>query len=76
MTTLNDAAEAAHKAATVATYGGSGTAVYFGFSPGEWQAIGIAGGLFFAAAGYFTNLWFKAAHLRLAKQRMSQEDVE
>jgi hypothetical protein len=73
MTTLNEAAEVAHKAATVATYGGSGTAVYFGFSPGEWQAIGIAGGLFFAAAGFFANLWFKWAHLNLAKKAVSKE---
>lgn len=66
---VQDAADVAHKAANVATYGGSGTALYFGFSPGEWQAIGILGGLVFAAAGYFTNLWFKAAHLKLERER-------
>jgi hypothetical protein len=66
---LPDAADAAHKAASAATYGGSGVAVYFGFSPGEWQVIGILGGLVFAAAGFFTNLYFKAAHLRVAKEQ-------
>jgi hypothetical protein len=72
--TLNDAADAAHKAASAATYGGSGVAVYFGFSPGEWQVIGILGGLFFAAAGFFTNVWFKYQHYELAKKGKPVED--
>jgi allophanate hydrolase subunit 1 len=73
--TLNDAAEAAQKAASVATYGGSGTAIYFGFSPGEWQAIGIVGGWVFAAAGWATNFYFKRQHLLLAKAK-AQPDPE
>lgn len=73
---LNDAAEAAHKAASTATYGGSGVAVYFGFSPGEWQVIGILGGLFFAAAGFLTNLYFRAQHFNLAKRRVFGGDGE
>jgi len=71
---LNDAADVAHKAASAATYGGSGVAVYFGLSPGEWQVIGILGGLFFAAAGFFTNVWFKHAHYELAKKGRVSED--
>lgn len=73
---LPDAADAAHKAASAATYGGSGVAVYFGFSPGEWQVIGILGGLFFAAAGYFTNVWFKHQHLALAKAKAVPDPEE
>lgn len=66
--TIDEAADAAHKAASAVTYGGSGVAVYFGFSPGEWQVIGIFGGLFFAAAGFLANVYFKHQHLKLAKQ--------
>lgn len=73
---LTDAADAAHKAASVATYTGSGVAVYFGFSPGEWQVIGIVGGLFFAAAGYLTNLWFKRAHYMLALKNHEAKEVD
>jgi hypothetical protein len=72
---LNDAAEAAHKAASAATYGGSGVAVYFGFSPGEWQVIGILGGLIFAALGFLTNWYFKHQHLKLAIAK-AQADPE
>lgn len=72
---LTDTAEAAHKAASAATYGGSGVAVYFGFSPGEWQVIGIVGGLVFAAAGWATNFYFKRQHLLLAKSK-AQADPE
>lgn len=57
------------KVSAAATYSGAGTAVYFGFSPGGWQVIGIVGGLIFAAAGFLTNLYFKHQHLKLAKQR-------
>ena len=72
---LTDTAEAAHKAASAATYGGSGVAVYFGLSPGEWQVIGIVGGLVFAAAGWATNFYFKRQHLLLAKAK-AQADPE
>lgn len=72
--TIDDAADAAHKVASASMYGGSGAAVYFGFTPGEWQVIGILGGLFFAAAGFIANIWFKHQHLVLAKQGKSVED--
>jgi hypothetical protein len=75
MSTITEAAEAAHKVASIATYGGSGAAIYFGFSPGEWQAIGIIGGLVFAAAGYLTNFYFKRQHLLLARAK-AQADPE
>lgn len=47
------------KIASTAQYGGSGGAVYFGLSPGEWQIIGIAGGLLIAALGFAVNLYFQ-----------------
>jgi allophanate hydrolase subunit 1 len=65
----SEAAVIAHKAASAAIYGGSGTAMYFGLSPGEWQVLGVLGGLIFAAAGFVTNLYFKAAHLELARAK-------
>jgi hypothetical protein len=54
---INDSAEAARTITSVAGYGGSGTAIYFGFSPGEWQAIGILGGLLIGLAGFAFNAW-------------------
>jgi hypothetical protein len=56
-------------------YGGSGSAIVFGFTPGEWQVIGIIGGLVFAAVGLVANLWFKAQHLDLARAN-AQADPE
>lgn len=80
---LTDTAEAAHRAASAVTYTGAGMAAgsgasigvstYFGMSLGEWQVIGIVAGILFAAAGYFTNLWFKHAHYRLALAKAQQE---
>ena len=73
--TVTDTAEAAHRVASAAMYGGatvsasSGASMFFGYSQGEWQVIGVLGGLVFAAAGFFTNLWFKAAHLKLERKR-------
>lgn len=57
------------KIANTAQYGGSGGAVYFGLSPGEWQILGIVGGLLVAALGFAVNLWFQ-------HQRDRREQVE
>jgi hypothetical protein len=72
---ITDTAEAAHRAASAVMYTGAGMAAgsgasigvttYFGLTLGHWQVIGIVAGIVFAAAGYFTNLWFKHAHYRL-----------
>jgi hypothetical protein len=53
----SEVAEYAHRAASAATYGGSGTAMYFGLSPGEWQVVGVVGGLLIGAAGFAFNAW-------------------
>lgn len=58
--------------ATGATYGGSGVAIYGGFTANE---IGIFGGLLIAFLGYVTNtvitFYFKQQHLKLAKEKAS-----
>lgn len=45
------------KLSTAATYGGSGTAIMFGLTPGEWQVLGVIGGLLIGAAGFAFNAW-------------------
>jgi hypothetical protein len=55
----NESAEAIHRAASAATYGGSGMAVYFGFTAGEWQVIGVIGGLFIGFVGLAVNTYFQ-----------------
>lgn len=48
----------AEKLGAVVGYGGSGTAVYFGLTPGEWSAIGVIGGLLIGFAGFLVNAYF------------------
>lgn len=62
------------KTSTAMQYGGSGVAVYFGFTPDQWQVIGVIGGLAIAALGFVVNVWFKHQHLKLAKQQMGALD--
>jgi hypothetical protein len=45
------------RVSAVAGYGGSGTAFVFGLSPGEWQALGVIGGLLIGVAGFAFNAW-------------------
>lgn len=47
----------AEKATAATGYLGSGTAVYFGLTAGEWQAIGVMGGLAIGLAGFAWNAW-------------------
>jgi hypothetical protein len=47
------------KASHAATYGGSGVAVYFGFTSGEWQVIGVIGGLVIGFLGLVVNTYFQ-----------------
>lgn len=46
------------KASAVATYGGGTVAVYFGLTPGEWQVVGIVGGLLIGALGLVAKTYF------------------
>lgn len=50
----------AEKASQVATYGGSGTALAFGLTPGEWQAVGVIGGLLIGVIGLCINAYFQS----------------
>ena len=59
------------KTATVAQYGGSSAAVYFGLTANEIAAFG---GLAIAFIGYLTSLYYKHQHLKLAKKNLENGD--
>lgn len=52
------------KTATTATYGGSATAVIFGFSANEFAALG---GLLIAFVGLIVATWYKHQHLKISR---------
>lgn len=54
------------KVATVAQYGGAGTAVLFGFTANE---IGVLVGCVVGVLGLALNWYYKHAHLKLARER-------
>lgn len=63
--TTDVASAVAAKTASVATYGGAGSAVFFGLSANEFGALcGVAIGL----VGLIANIWFKHQHLKLARK--------
>jgi hypothetical protein len=72
LSTPHDTAAGAvlHKAASAATYGGSGAAVYFGMTANEIAAFG---GLFIATMGLLINWWYKHQHLKLARIKIEDE---
>ena len=53
------------KASTVATYGGSAGALFFGLSANEFAAFG---GLFIAVIGLAVNIWFKWQNHKLSRE--------
>lgn len=57
------------KLAPVATYGGSGTALAASLSVGDWQIIGVIGGLLIGLAGLGVTIIFKVLEYQLAKER-------
>jgi hypothetical protein len=75
MSTAHDTAAGAvmNKAASAATYGGSGAAVYFGMSANEIAAFG---GLLIAAVGLLINWWYKHQHLKLARTKLEEEESQ
>lgn len=46
------------KVSSIATYGGGGTAIVFGLTPGEWQVVGIVGGLVIGFVGLVFKVYF------------------
>ncbi|MRR49374.1 MAG: hypothetical protein EG825_00425 [Rhodocyclaceae bacterium] len=52
------------RATSVATYGGSGTALIAGLTANDVAAIG---GLAIALVALLVNVWFKHQHLKLAR---------
>lgn len=63
----NVASTLSERAANVATYGGSASAVFFGLNAAEFAAIG---GVAIAFAGFLANVWFKHQHLKLAREQL------
>ena len=68
------------KAATTAQYTGSAGAVVFGLTPGEWQIVGVIGGLVIAFLGFLVNIsvniYFKRQHLLLAREAAKADPEE
>ncbi len=44
---------------TPIAYAASGISIYMGLTVGEWQAIGVIGGLILGILTYATNLYYK-----------------
>lgn len=52
------------KASAAVAYGGGGTAVYFGLTAGEWQVVGVVGGILIGLVGLVVNAVFQYLHYR------------
>ena len=61
------------KAASAATYGGSGVAVIFGLTANEFAAVS---GVVIALIGLFVNIYFKHQHLKIAKTSAKLDEQE
>ena len=63
--TAEAASALATKASSVATYGGAGSAIFFGLTANEFGAIcGVVIGII----GLVANIYFKYQHLQVAKK--------
>ena len=60
------ASAVAAKAASVATYGGAGSAIFFGLTANEFGALC---GVVIGFIGLVANIWFKHQHLKLAREQ-------
>jgi hypothetical protein len=58
--------EVAAKTASVATYGGAGSAIFFGLSANEFGALC---GVVIGFIGLIANIYFKHQHLKLAREQ-------
>lgn len=83
MADLTGAAEMAQKAASAATYGGSGTAMasgavaatqkYLGLTPDEWTLVFAATGALVALAGFVVSWVYRHLDYRLKKAKAEAE---
>jgi hypothetical protein len=62
---MENTAEVATKAASVATYGGAGSAIFFGLTANEFGALC---GVIIGFVGLVANIYFKHQHLKLARK--------
>jgi hypothetical protein len=63
--TAEAATALATKASSVATYGGAGSAIFFGLTANEFGAIC---GVIIGVIGLVANIYFKHQHLKLARK--------
>jgi hypothetical protein len=63
--TAEAASAVATKASSIATYGGAGSAVFFGLSANEFGALC---GVIIGFVGLVANIWFKHQHLKIARK--------
>ena len=68
--TTDVASAVAAKTASVATYGGAGSAVFFGLTANEFGALC---GVIIGFVGLVANIWFKHQHLKLARQEAGHD---
>jgi len=64
--TAEAASALATKASGVATYGGAGSAIFFGLTANEFGALC---GVVIGVIGLVANIYFKYQHLELAKKQ-------
>jgi hypothetical protein len=63
--------EVAAKTASVATYGGAGSAIFFGLSANEFGALC---GVVIGFIGLVANIYFKYQHLQLARDQYGNNE--
>jgi hypothetical protein len=63
--TAEAASAVAIKATSVATYGGAGSAIFFGLTANEFGALC---GVVIGVIGLIANIYFKNEHLKLARK--------
>ena len=64
--TAEAASALATKASAIATYGGAGSAIFFGLTANEFGALC---GVVIGVIGLVANIYFKYQHLQLAKKQ-------
>lgn len=67
--TAEAASAVAAKASAVATYGGAGSAIFFGLTANEFGALA---GVVIGVIGLIANIWFKHQHLKLERERAAR----